>query len=64
MCGRPGQDRTIEGLLLAGAWRVTSAVTPALPEEAETALRIIVCQNTPDQGYNDTQSRRRDSCGA
>ena len=32
----------------AAAWRVTSAVTPAPPEEAETGRRIIGCRYTPD----------------
>ena len=42
---------------LAAAARVTTPVTPASAKRATAAARIIECQNTPDQGCFDTQSR-------
>jgi hypothetical protein len=45
------------GSMVADVWRVTSAATPAPPERAAVGRRIIECQNSPYQGYNDTQSR-------
>jgi hypothetical protein len=49
-----GLRLVVEGI--AATWRVTSAVTPAPPDQATPAKRIIVCRCTPHEGYNDTQS--------
>ena len=50
--GYRGQRSTI----LADAWRVASAVTPAPPGQATAARPVIACHRTPDQGCGDTQS--------
>src|SRR5436305_10046230 len=57
---RPGSQH--RGIAPSYAWRVTSVVTPAPPEQAAAAGPIIEGRNTPQRGPVSHDHGRRDNC--